>query len=233
MPPEPRLDLLAAVRAALAARADPTRAEAQQRYMRSALPYLGLTLPVLRSTLRPILADPAYRLADRPEWEATIRALWDEATHREHWYAALALARHRHCRPFRGVEAMALYRHLIETGAWWDVVDETATHLVREVREADPAGEGRRMRAWAREPGLWVRRAAIICQVGSGERTDPDLLADAIAPSIQDTDFFARKAIGWALRDYARTDPTWVLTFVAEHPQLSGLSRREALKHLG
>lgn len=231
--PGARQDLLAAIRAALAEHACPANAVAQQRYMRSAMPYLGLTMPLLRATLRPVLGDPAYRLGSRPQWAATVRALWDEATHREHWYAALALARHRPYRPFRDARALPLYRHLVQTGAWWDVVDEVATHLVRELREADPAGLGPRMRQWAGEPGLWVRRTAILCQVGSATRTDPDLLADAIAPSLQDPDFFARKAIGWALRDYARTDPVWVRAYVAGHPQLSGLSRREALKHLG
>ena len=48
-----------------------------------------------------------------------------------------------------------------------------------------------------------------------------------------DADFFSRKAIGWALRDHAGSDPTWVRAFVVAHPGLSGLSRREALKHLG
>ncbi|MEI2732105.1 MAG: DNA alkylation repair protein [Dermatophilaceae bacterium] len=228
-----RRDLVEAIRTALARNADPDRAPAQQRYMRSALPYLGLTAPLLRQALRPILADPAYRIETREPWEATVRALWDEATHREHWYAALALAKHRSSRGFRGSASMPLYRHLVETGAWWDVVDDIATHLVREALGLDPARLGALLREWAREPGLWVRRTAILSQVGAKTATDTDLLAAVIAPSIGDPDFFARKAIGWALRDYARTDPDWVTGYVAAHPDLSPLSRKEALKHLG
>ena len=89
------------------------------------------------------------------------------------------------------------------------------------------------LRDWSGSDSLWVRRSAIISQVGTGERLDQPLLADVIEPNIDDSDFFIRKAIGWALRDHARHDPAWVSAFVAAHPELSGLSRREALKHIG
>src|SRR5690606_40282516 len=65
----PRTDVIAAVRAALALHADPQRAVGQQRYMKSSLPYLGLTSPVLRKALGPVLADPAYRIAERDRSE--------------------------------------------------------------------------------------------------------------------------------------------------------------------
>ncbi len=227
-----RLDLIDAIRAALRAHECPTNAVAQQRYMKSVLPYHGLTSPQLRAILRPLLADEAYRIGSRPEWEATVRTLWDGATHREQWYAAIALARHRSYRAWRDLDILPLYRHLIETGAWWDVVDDIATHLVREVLEQHPGEVGPQMRKWAVESSPWVRRSAILAQVGSKARTDPDLLVDTIEPNITATDFFLRKAIGWALRDYARTNPAWVRAFVARHPDLSGLSRREALRHL-
>lgn len=226
-------DLLDDLRRALGTAGDAVRAAGQQRYMKSAMPYWGLTSPVLRATVRPILDEPAYRIETRQEWEGTIRALWDEATHREEWYAALAVARHRHYRRWRDSDTMPLYRHLIETGAWWDVVDDIATHLVREVVLGNPEVEGLRMREWAADEHLWIRRSAVICQVGAKDRTDPVLLADVIEPNLSDRDFFVRKAIGWALRDYARTRPEWVKTFVSSHESLSGLSRREALKHLG
>lgn len=227
-------DLLDAFRQALSKAGDPVRAAGQQRYLKSALPYWGLATPVLRATLKPILDDPAYRIESREDWERTIRALWDEATHREEWYAALAVARHRHYRRWRDSDTVPLYRHLVETGAWWDVVDDIATHLVREVVLANPQVEGLRMREWAQDDHLWIRRSAIICQVGAKERIDPVLLADVVEPNLADPDFFIRKAIGWALRDYARTRPDWVRAFVGAHERkVSGLSRREALKHLG
>ena len=229
----PHPDLASQVRAALAARADPERAAGQQRYMKSAMPYVGLTSPALKGVLTPLLRDPGLAMESRAQWEATIRELWDGATHREEWYAAIALARHRPYRAWVDSDAMPLWESLIRAGAWWDVVDDIATHLVRDTVLAHPTIESLRMRDWAGSDSLWVRRAAIICQVGAGVRLDQSLLADVIEPNIDDPDFFSRKAIGWALRDHARVDPEWVRAFVAAHPDLSGLSRREALKHLG
>ncbi|HEY6740785.1 MAG TPA: DNA alkylation repair protein [Lapillicoccus sp.] len=226
-------DLVDTIRAELARHADPARAAGQQRYMKSTIPYRGLTSPQLTAVLRPILADPGFRIVDRDGWEATIRTLWDEVAYREEWYAAIALARHRTYRPWVDSESMPLWRHLVVTGAWWDVVDEVATHLVRDVLEDSPDVEGLRLRKWAVDDDPWLRRTAIICQVGRKDRLDEALLADAIEPNLADRDFFLRKAIGWALRDHARIAPDWVRAFVDAHAgELSGLSRREATRHL-
>lgn len=229
----PHPDLASEVRAALLAAADPHRAAAQQRYMKSLMPYYGLTSPQLKAALAPLLRDPGLVMVSRGQWEDTIRALWDGATHREEWYAAIALARHRPYRAWVDSDAMPLWESLIRAGAWWDVVDDIATHLVRDTVLAHPAVEGLRMRDWAASDSLWVRRAALICQVGARDRLDQDLLSDVIEPNVGDPDFFSRKAIGWALRDHARVDPSWVRAFVDAHPDLSDLSRREAVKHVG
>ena len=88
------------------------------------------------------------------------------------------------------------------------------------------------MRRWSTHDDLWLRRLAIISQLGRRDRVDPALLADVIEPNIPDREFFIRKAIGWALRENARCEPQWVLAFVSDHDQLSPLSRREALQHV-
>lgn len=242
-------DLVAAIRERLAAAGDPERAVAQQRYMKSALPYWGLSTGDVRREVRSVLA--VMPPLDRRDWEAAIRTLWDQATHREEWYAALAIARRPAYRHFRDADALPLWRHLIVAGAWWDVVDETASHLVGPLLRssdagASDAGEGTGVRpvliAWATCDNLWLRRTAILSNLGAGDRADVELLTYAIEanlePRLQGTaferEFFLRKAIGWALREHARTDPDWVRRFVADHAdELSGLSRREALKHLG
>ena len=220
-----------AVREALAAAADPERARQQQAYMKSSMPYHGITSPQLKNQLRPVLA--AFPPSGRGVWEATVRALWDGATHREERYAATAYARHRAARPWLDPDALDLMRHLIVTGAWWDHVDEVATHLVREILVAYPADSSRVIHDWARDDDLWLRRAAVICQVGLKDRTDLQLLDATIAANLDDPSFWLRKAIGWALRDQARTNPDWVREQVERFgDQLSALSRREALKHL-
>ena len=229
--PEQPDAIVTAVRDALASGGDPEKAAQQQRYMKSELPYRGYAAPELKALLRPLLAS--YEPTDRATWEATVRALWDEATHREERYAAIAVARHRGARAWLAPESVPLFRHLVVTGAWWDLVDETAQHLVRPALVAHREAMTAVLWDWATDDDLWVRRTAVICQVGLRADTDLDLLVHAIDANVDDPTFWLRKAIGWALRDYARTDPGWVRAEVLRHgDRLSGLSRREALKHL-
>jgi 3-methyladenine DNA glycosylase AlkD len=136
-------------------------------------------------------------------------------------------------REHRTLNALPLYEELIVGGAWWDVVDEVATGSLRELLVADPEVMGRQMREWSVSPNLWKRRSSIICQVGRRRSIDLRLLYDCIEPNLADRDFFIRKAIGWALRDYAWVEPEEVVRYVALYEaRLSGLSRREALKNV-
>ena len=222
-------ELMDALRAAMVPLRDPERAIQQAKYMKSAMPYYGLPNPVLRKAIGPILRERKF--AERAEWEATVRILFDEATHREERYAALTLLRQPRYRSWRDVDVLPLVRHIAETGAWWDLVDDVS-HVAGDALLADRQQVSFTLRQWAEDECLWVRRIAIIGQLGHRAQTDTDLLTDAIEPNIADREFFIRKAIGWGLREYAWTDPDWVRAFVGEHPELSGLSRREALKHL-
>jgi 3-methyladenine DNA glycosylase AlkD len=225
-----------AVRAALAGAGDPTRAAQQQAYMRSELPYAGLGAPALRGLLKPLLAE--HRFVDRGSWEAAVLELWDDATHREEWYAAVALLRHPAYRQWLDPDLLPLLERLVRAGAWWDVVDEIAAHPVGQVLLDHRSAATPVMDAWSRDPdSLWVRRTAMLAQLRHGEQTDTDLLGRVLVANLDDTawgkEFFVRKALGWALRQHARTDPTWVRDFVRTHAErMSGLSRREALKHL-
>ena len=228
-------DPVAAIRTALAAVGDPNRAARQQAYVKSALPYRGLSAPDLARLLRPILLE--HRLDSRTAWEAAARELWDGATYREEWYAAIALLRHRHYRAWVDPDLLPLLRHLVETGAWWDVVDEVAAHLVGGVLAACRAEVTPVVRDWGSDDHLWVRRTAVLSQLTHKQDTDTGLLDHVLAANLEGSpygsEFFVRKAVGWALRAYGAADPAWVLDWVARHEdRLSGLSRREALKHL-
>jgi 3-methyladenine DNA glycosylase AlkD len=232
-----RDDVLDAVCRVLADAGDPDRAKGQQIYMKSAMPFRGVSAPRLKAALAPLLADPTYRLAGRQEWEATTRELWDRAQFREERYSALAICRHRLYRQWaQDPAAMSLYRHLVESGAWWDFVDEIAAHQVGPVLRSHPETESSRMRGWAIADSMWLRRAAVLSQLLSRDKTDRQLLLDCIAANLPDREFFIRKAIGWSLRQYARSGPAaarWVRDTVDTlGPALSPLARREALKHL-
>ena len=224
--------LITEIREALAVAGDPGRAEDQQRYMKSQMPYRGIASPQLKALLRPLLAGRPP--ADRGTWVGTILALWDEAEYREERYAAIAMARHRSGRQWQDPRALELYRHLVVTGAWWDLVDEVAAHLVGGVLAAHRAEVTPVIRHWMVDEHLWLRRTAVLCQLRHRAGTDTALLHDAIEANVDDTSFWLRKAIGWALRSHAYSDPDWVRAQVALYgDRMSGLSRREALKNIG
>src|SRR5664279_6545574 len=161
-----RDDVVAAVCGVLADAGDPDRAKGQQAYMKSAMPFRGISAPRLKAALAPLLSDPAYLLDGRQEWEATVRQLWERAQFREERYSALAICRHRLYRQWaQDPGAMPLYRHLVESGAWWDFVDEIAAHQVGPVLRSHTKTESNRMRSWAIADSMWLRRAAILSQL--------------------------------------------------------------------
>jgi 3-methyladenine DNA glycosylase AlkD len=203
------------IREGLRARADPSKAPEMQRYMKSSMPFLGVQKAGRVALAREVF--PAH-----PSLEQVL-TLWREATYREERYMALALLERR----APEIAALPVYEELIVTGAWWDLVDAVATGplgaLLPEV-----AGL---LRMWSVDEDMWKRRASIIAQVKRRGDTDFALLADCIEPNRGDREFFIRKAIGWALRAYAWTDPATVVAYCETH-ELSGLSRREALKNV-
>jgi len=224
--------LLDRLRAALRDAADPSRAPAMQAYMKSAMPFHGVPTPTLRKVCRTVFAD--VPLANAALWQAQVLALWRDARFREERYAALELAGHRRAEPFQTFSAMPIYEEMIVTGAWWDYVDDIAAHCVGPILHREPARMRRKILAWSRSDDLWKRRTAILCQLGFKAKTDHELLYTCIEPSLASSEFFLQKAIGWALRQYARTDPAEVRRYVQTHRALlSALSRREALKHIG
>jgi len=222
--------LVQAVRTALRGSENPTRAPAMQAYMKSTLPFYGVPKPERDRLLRPVLA--AHPPKDRATWEATVRRLYDEASHREERYAALDLLAVRAGRSWHDPELVPLLEHLVRAGAWWDLVDEIAGHHVAPVHRSYPRNLATVVRQWAVDDDIWVRRTAVLSQLGSKGDTDRGLLGDVIVPNAERPEFWLRKAIGWALRDLSAHDPVWVTSFVAAHPELSKLSRHEALRRL-
>ncbi|MDT0156455.1 DNA alkylation repair protein [Microbacterium sp. ARD32] len=212
------------IRTGLQELADPAIAPAQQSYLKSTMPNLGVRVPAARALVRRL----AKGETDAGVLQQTALELWRQAEFREERYAALALMA---LPALRGDPAtLPVHEEMIRSGAWWDYVDE-ASHRLRELLDADPERFAVEMRIWADDEDFWVRRAAIICQVGRKGATDLGLLEYAILTNIDDDRFFIHKAIGTALRELAKSNPGWVRAFAAQHP-LSPLSRREALKHL-
>lgn len=216
---------IADVRAALRAAAIPADAAPMARYMKDRYPYLGVKTPARRAASKHVFAAAKGSSVD--DVVAFAERCWDEPE-REFQYVACDVLR-RNARRLRA-EDLARIERLIRTKSWWDTVDALASPTVGELVLAHPNAEAA-MDDWIDDPDIWIARTAIIHQLRFGEATDADRLFRYCERRAGDTEFFIRKAIGWALRQYARTDPDAVREFVARR-ELSGLSRREALKHL-
>jgi 3-methyladenine DNA glycosylase AlkD len=216
-------DLVAVVRAGLAARARPDKAPDVQAYLKSAMPLYGVPRAGHREIARGLPALEGFEA-----WRSFVLELWRGAERREERYVALDVIALPRYRAFRTMDALPLYEELIVTGAWWDLVDPIATRRLEELwPDVVPV-----LREWSVSEDLWLRRSAILAQVHRKAQTDFALLAELIEPNRGDREFFIRKAIGWALREFAKTDPEAVAAYCDAH-ELSGLSRREALKHRG
>jgi 3-methyladenine DNA glycosylase AlkD len=223
--------LTKSVRAALQALADPAKAGPMQAYMKSAMPYMGVSAVPLDATCKTLFANLHYETA--AAWQEDVLALWRGAKFREERYVAIALTGLRAARPFQRFDTIPMYEELIVSGAWWDYIDTIATRRLWNLLYNDQAKMKKLIRNWSTDANIWKRRCAIICQNRAKTTTDLDLLYGCIEPSIDSKEFFLRKAIGWALREYAWTNPEEVRRYVNENAnRLSGLSRREALKNI-
>ena len=219
--------LIKKLRAELKAQADPEYAARMRDYLKSEMPLYGMRAGDMRKVFS--LSFHRVEIDSFEEYEEVIQALW-EGDYREERHAAIDFA--RRFKKFRTREALPLYELMIRTGAWWDLVDWIAVDLIGGLLRDDPSVAEVLMQ-WSRSDDMWLRRAAIICQVRFKELTDEELLFAIIKPSLEHKVFWIRKAIGWALREYGKVNPESVKGFVADHnDQLSGLSKREALKYV-
>jgi 3-methyladenine DNA glycosylase AlkD len=156
--------------------------------------------------------------------------LW-QLPEREYTYAALSLL--AKCNKQLQPNDYPWLIELITQRAWWDSVDTLAGNVLSGLVNRYPNTLWPIFEPLIQSQNFWLNRTAIIVQLKSRNNTDIDFLSTAILPHMQNKEFFLRKAIGWSLRQYARYNPQWVIDFVQQYQdQLSGLSKREALKRL-
>jgi 3-methyladenine DNA glycosylase AlkD len=224
--------LAESLRARLRDAADSARAPAMQAYMKSAMPYLGVPAVALRQVCKASFAGLTW--TDCAAWQADVLAIWRGAAFREERYAAIELTGVKAARAFQRIDTLPMYEEMIVAGAWWDYVDSIVTQRFWPILQADREAMKRSMLVWSTDTNMWKQRSAILCQIKAKKETDLSFLYACIEPSLGSKEFFLRKAIGWALRQYAWTDPEEVQRYVAANAsRLSGLSRREALKNVG
>ena len=195
--------------------------------MRDQFEYLGIKSPIRREALKVFLSE--HGLPDERQLHPITRALW-KLPFREFKYNALdMLVRFKRL----DLKLLPMLEWMTVTESWWDTVDHISDNLIgRKILIHHPDLMRPKAEEWIASDNLWLQRTAIIFQMQFRERLDEKLLFDMILRRIDETDFFIRKAIGWALREHAKLHPERVKAFVSKHGKmLSGLSKREALKH--
>lgn len=207
---------------------DPAKAAPMQAYMKTDQPFYGIQAKERRVIFKKCVA--ANPVDSQRDYEDVVRTLWD-GEHREDMYQALETA--EYFKLFRTVDSWRLYEDLILTAPHWDTLDWVAGKLVSPLLLRERTRFEKRLLVWRRHDKLWVRRASLLSHLHHGSETNRELLGETIRLLMPEKEFFIRKAIGWILRDFANTDPLWVIEFTRQAEQgLSGLSRREALKHV-
>lgn len=208
--------------------ANPANAKPMAAYMKTDMPFYGIKKPDRMPVLREL--DLLFPIESRAEYASAIQSLWSQP-HREEKYAAIHIAvKHKQ---FIVPAMLPLYRRLIIEGAWWDFVDEIAIRLVGPLVLNNRILLKVNLDQWIDDRNMWIRRSAIICQNKHREQTDHRRLFAYCLSRADEKEFFIRKAIGWALREYAYAEPNRVRSFLKRHKsQLSGLTFREAAKHL-
>lgn len=205
---------------------DADTARAMSAYMRDQFPFVGL-----KSLARKAQEKPLLQQAKNWDQAQLLTAFADlyARSEREYQYAALDLARKYATRfDFDGIQTLAGY---VTVKPWWDTVDNLRPIFwcyLQHHYENMP-------KVWALFYGqedFWLRRVAITLQLMAKSETDVRLLTQAIDYDIDTDEFFIQKAIGWALRQYSKTDPHWVSAFIQSRPSLSALAVREAAKYL-
>lgn len=208
--------------------ADPERAAPMAAYMKTSMPFYGVASPLRRPIARELKLQ--FPPGSPDGYRTNVLLLW-ALPHREEKYLAIGYA--LSFKKLITFEQIGLYHQLVTEGAWWDFVDVIASDLVGRVVLDDRARMRSILEEWIDGEDMWLRRTALLCQIRHKQATDEAMLFDFCRRRAHEKEFFIRKAIGWALREYARVNPEAVRQFLrVNEAGLSGLSRREAAKHL-
>jgi len=207
---------------------DSDNAKAMQKYMKSTMPYRGVKSAPQKKIYQQAFKE--FPVETQPQYSLIIKELWN-AIYREERYAAIRLA--KKYSKFQTLEMLPLYRMMIETGAWWDLVDTIAIDLIGNLlREYNNEMTGV-MYEWIEDDDLWIRRTAILSQLKFKKNTNQEMLFCFFDKCLDETSFWIRKAIGWSLREFSKTDAHLVRKFYnKEVDRMSGVTKREVVKYI-
>ena len=219
-------DYLQPLITSMAEAADAHNAAQMAAYLRNQFPFLGIKSPQRRELLKAFLREYGPPALD--DTASVAKELWGQSV-REHQYNALDILRRQQKK--LGPEFVPTLEWLIITKSWWDTVDGLASNIAGPIFAGYPETRATAVRQWRSVENIWLRRTTLLFQLKYKDKTDAPLLFSLIEENLLDKEFFIQKAIGWALREYSKTDETAVREFVA-NTELSPLAEREALKWL-
>lgn len=199
--------------------------KAMKAYLRDNFEFIGIKTPIRKELSKEFLKEKSKEAFIDKE---LVEELWSDE-YREFQYLAIDYLIKQKKKLQR--EDIKLIEKLIITKSWWDSVDLIASHLVGELGNKYPDLIEEYFIKWSTNENMWLRRSAILFQLKYKEKTNTKILERVIKDNISDEDFFIRKAIGWALREYSKTNKAWVKVFIDSN-QLSKLSEKEASKYL-
>ncbi|RKQ13164.1 DNA alkylation repair protein [Oceanobacillus bengalensis] len=196
------------------------------KYMRNQFPFIGMKTPKRRELMRQFYQET--EILKEPLQPDFVLALWKK-DEREFQNAALDYLDRMNKKLSK--EHLPLMETLITTKSWWDTVDTLATKSVGKIAKEQPEVVAETIEGWAYCDVLWLQRTAILFQLKYKEHTDEKLLYRYILHHATSNEFFIQKAIGWALREYSKTNPESVKYFIRNN-ELAKLSIREGMKHI-
>jgi 3-methyladenine DNA glycosylase AlkD len=206
--------------------ADTCKADAMSAYMKHHFVFYGIPSP-LRKTLQSEVFN-SFKLNNQQDLLSAVKFLWDKPERECHYAAIELLAKYK---KLLSPESIQFIENLITSNSWWDSVDTLSSQVISPLFKQYPELRYQMIEQWKHSDNMWLRRVCIIHQLSYREATDLDMLTELIFINSGSKEFFIQKAIGWALRQYAKTDPEWVLRFVDVNP-LKNLSYREAVKNI-
>ncbi len=199
-----------------------------QAYMKSEMPYHGVKSPGQKQIFRKAIKQ--HKITAYAEYIQVIEQLWD-AEYREERYLAISVA--RTYGGYQTIEALTTFEMMIRTGEWWDYIDVIAAHLIGSLLSKYSENMRAILKRWISDENIWIRRSAILSQLRFKESTDAVMLFDFCNSCLHEKSFWIRKAIGWALREYSKTNPDSVRQFIDSNRELmSNLTRREGSKYV-
>jgi 3-methyladenine DNA glycosylase AlkD len=206
---------------------NPTQAVPMAAYMKNKFPFLGLPRTDLNPLIKPLLKE-IKPLVTTPFLHQSVSLLW-KLPGREYQYVALGLLNMYTAQT--STKTLVLLEKCVAQKSWWDTVDSLASLVGKLVMQYPEWLES--IEVYSRHENLWLRRIALLYQLNYRNKTDHQRLFGYCLYNAQEKDFFIRKAIGWALREYSKSNPKAVQAFLAKHEsQFSPLTQREATKYL-